>query len=153
MTQAPATLHQVHLTSHRFLCKHINELRSPVVRLRVRQASLRTHCTKRSIKDNEDFTWLILELRKCTIGDGGFAAQYGKDALSLTSILLSQHQVGAGTTCTETFSSRKASAGPSQEPESGEAFSCSRATATEICSLPTGLLLVGSKPRHPAPGK
>jgi hypothetical protein len=65
----------------------------------------------------------------------------------------SRRHGGAGTTCTETFSWLKASAGPSQEPESGEAFSCSRATATEICSLPTSLLFVGSKPRHPAPGR
>ena len=42
--------------------------------------------------------------------------------------------------------------GPLPRPEIGEAFSCSRATATETCSLPTILSLVGSKPCQPAPG-
>jgi glutaminase len=43
--------------------------------------------------------------------------------------------------------------GPSQVPESGEAFWCSLATATDTCSKPTSLLLVGSKPHQPAPGR
>ena len=46
----------------------------------------------------------------------------------------------------------KAFAGPSHTPEIGHARSCSRATATVICSSPTILLLVGSKPCQPAPG-
>src|SRR5215831_16607983 len=58
----------------------------------------------------------------------------------------------SGTTCTAASILLKASAGPCQEPESGEAFSCSRATATETCSPPTILLLVGSNPCQPAPG-
>ena len=56
------------------------------------------------------------------------------------------------TTCTETCMDSNAFASPDQLPESGEALSCSRATATEICSLPARLLLVGSKPCQPAPG-
>ena len=36
--------------------------------------------------------------------------------------------------------------------QTGMAFSCSRATATAMCSLPAILLLVGSKPCQPAPG-
>src|SRR5262245_4490889 len=50
----------------------------------------------------------------------------------------------SGTTCTDTSIRLKAFAGPSHAPESGEAFSCSRATATETCSVPTILLFVGS---------
>ena len=56
------------------------------------------------------------------------------------------------TTCTETSMRSKAPGSPSQLPESGDAFSCSRATATATCSEPTGLLLVGSKPSQPLPG-
>jgi hypothetical protein len=56
------------------------------------------------------------------------------------------------TTCTETSIRSKAPGSPSQLPESGDAFSCSRATATATCSEPTGLLLVGSKPSQPLPG-
>ena len=58
-----------------------------------------------------------------------------------------------GRTCTDTSIRLKALAGPSHAPESGAAFSCSRVTATETCSLPTILLLVGSKPCQPAPGR
>ena len=57
------------------------------------------------------------------------------------------------TTCTETCIRSNAPAGPAHEPESGIAFSCSRATATEMCSLPARLLFVGSKPCQPAPGR
>src|ERR1700722_11025049 len=56
------------------------------------------------------------------------------------------------TTCTDTSILLNAFAGPSHAPETAQAFSCSRATATETCSLPASLLLVGSKPRQPAPG-
>ena len=55
-------------------------------------------------------------------------------------------------TCTETSIRSNASEGPDQAPESGQAFSCSRATPTETCSEPASLWLVGSKPRQPAPG-
>src|SRR5271154_258587 len=48
-----------------------------------------------------------------------------------------------GTTWTETSMRSKASVGPDHAPEIGEAFDCSRATATETCSLPASLLLVG----------
>src|SRR5208283_1653194 len=58
----------------------------------------------------------------------------------------------SATTCTETSIRSQASDGPAQEPESGEAWSCSRATPTETCSEPASLLFVGSKPRQPAPG-
>src|SRR5215510_16289594 len=39
-------------------------------------------------------------------------------------------------------------AGPVHVPDSGDAFSCSRATATEMPSLPASLLLVGSNEVH-----
>jgi hypothetical protein len=62
--------------------------------------------------------------------DGGFNDNHGDAGIDMT--------------CTDTFIRLNASAGPSHVPESGEAFSCSRVTATGICSLPTILLLVGS---------
>ena len=65
---------------------------------------------------------------------------------------LNAHPPHIGTTCTETSMRLKAFDGPAHVPASGDAFSCSRATATEMCSLPTSLLLVGSKPCQPAPG-
>jgi hypothetical protein len=42
-------------------------------------------------------------------------------------------------TCTETSIRSNASEGPDQAPESGQAFSCSRATPTETCSKPASL--------------
>jgi len=59
---------------------------------------------------------------------------------------------GSETTCTDTTMRSKALAGPSQLPASGQAFSCSRATATDTCSKPASLLFVGSNPRQPVPG-
>ena len=59
----------------------------------------------------------------------------------------------SATTCSDTSMRSKAFAGPDQVPASGDAFSCSRATATEMCSVPASLLLVGSKPCQPAPGR
>jgi hypothetical protein len=55
-------------------------------------------------------------------------------------------------TCTDTAIPLKAFTGPSHTPDTGHALSCSRATATEMCSLPTILLFVGSKPCQPASG-
>src|SRR6516164_4056735 len=79
-------------------------------------------------------------------------APQGEDAESATRVSTKVRAPYSGTTCTDACIPLKASAGPSQAPESGEAFSCSRATATETCSLPAILLLVGSKPCQPAPG-
>src|SRR3977135_4345236 len=61
-------------------------------------------------------------------------------------------EIHTSTTCTITSIRSKASAGPSHTPLNGEAFSASRATATETWSQPTKLLFVGSNPRQPAPG-
>src|SRR5690606_33576460 len=67
--------------------------------------------------------------------------------------MLRKSQRHAPTTCTETSIPLNAPDEPAQVPASGIALSCSRATATETCSPPASLLLVGSKPRHPAPGR
>ena len=60
---------------------------------------------------------------RASVIDGGFSC--------------SHDDAGIDMTCTETFIRLNASAGPSHVPESGEALSCSRVTATGMCSLPT----------------